>query len=230
MMALLLRSDKYKQGLYFNKYRYRARLWLPCVSRTRYAKTIEDFKTKINYLKDNTLRLLPVDRHHMDNIDWDAFERWFDWRLENAENVRLRLEGNIATIYTNDLATLPNDVGDLTAYEPRSLNHPPPGIKYFARDPKFKYRVYLRMATVPADFYSDLEEFYKRFKDSSTKINFSGSLRTRIRAQVTYNYISFYSYSNYFIEYNDEYILTLLHLQFSSTLGNVYKLEKQPQQ
>jgi len=201
------------------------------VARTRYTKTVEDFKAKIQSLR-NITSIASVDRAEMNRIDWSVFEQWFAWKQQHSENIRTRLEGNIVTIYTNDLTILNvlNTLGDLIVYEPGMLMSPPKGIKYFAREPKFKYRVYLTDAKVHETFYTELDEFYKRFMNSNTKIQLGRSVRRYIRMEKMYGYLSHYANRRHYIEYNDETMLTLLHLQFSGAVGDAYKLEKQPQQ
>jgi hypothetical protein len=109
------------------------------------------------------------------------------------------------------------------------------GVKYFVREPKYNYRIYLKSKRVNDEFREKMQKFIKRYENTDTVIVASGSLShwlkddtNYVRGSWSYHWNKCYTSTNYFIDYNDESTLTLFSLMFSGMVSKSYKLEKRP--
>jgi hypothetical protein len=163
---------------------------------------------------------------------------FYNWKVATKKDktATVRIEGEIASVFSNDLDLLKTLelIGchvDYTEVDDTIIA----GIKYFVRDPKFKYRIYFKSKRVNEDFRTKLQNFIERYKDTDTVIVPSGSLTSwlkddsnYVRGSWSYHWNKCYTSSNYFIDYNDESTLTLFSLMFSGMISKTYKLEKRP--
>ena len=148
----------------------------------------------------------------------------------------VRIEGEIASVFSNDLTLLKTleVMGcpvDYTEVDDTIIS----GIKYFIREPKHKFRIYLKTKRVNDDFRTKLQNFIKRYENTDTIIVPSGSLANwlkedsnYVRGSWSYHWNKQYTSSNYFIDYDDESTITLFSLMFSGLISKSYKLEKRP--
>jgi hypothetical protein len=103
----------------------------------------------------------------------------------------------------------------------------PKGIKYFAKDPKFNRRVYLRSKRVEEEFRTTLTDFLA----NNTEIYPSNALKLWLKIPPTAkhswhrNYLS----DGHYLEFNDDGFHTLLILFMGDKyLGKYYELHKRP--
>ena len=97
------------------------------------------------------------------------------------------------------------------------------GVKFFARKPKHKYRVYLRSKRVDDSLHIELDELFKRTKSLYPSPALLVWARTR-----SHRYGLWYfrwTSSTHFIDYDDESVLSYLALTHGDILGRRYKLE-----
>ena len=104
---------------------------------------------------------------------------------------------------------------------------PPDKIMYFANEPQYKYRVYLKSKRVSESLIDSLSGFCDTYKDKGINVS-SGILRFIDSEHWKHR---FYSYLNnsFFIEFNDDSMITIMHLMMGECLGKTYKLEKRPE-
>ena len=95
------------------------------------------------------------------------------------------------------------------------------GIKYFKNDPPANYRAYMTSNQMPADFKADMVEYLERTPDIRPSKSFENFL-----APNRYHHSTIWLWSNYFVDYDDERNLMMMHLMFPSAIGKTYKLEK----
>ena len=166
----------------------------------------------------------------------DKLDAYLIWRNKHApkkkknKDITVRIEFNSCSVFSNDLQLLhtldqlhPELVVQYTEVQKSQFS----GIKYFARDPKHKYRVYLKSRRVPENFIDELKDLFTKVKNlyPSPALNswvLPKSLRT---SYWKYRYTS----SAHFIDYDDESTLSYLAIMHGEMLGKKYKLEKRPQ-
>ena len=217
----------HRVGPYYSKYNYRARLYCTGVTLLWWCKSVEEIVT---------LAAKNKKRYH--NADLPSVQKFFEWKLanqgeKNNRTCNIRVEGNVASVFSNDLDLLKTleSIGcvvDFTEVD----STVPIGIKYFVKEPTFKYRFYLKSKRVEDDFVQKLNDFVNRYKDSDSKIVPSNALagwlhpKNRLRSWSSWKYR--YCSSSYFFDYNEESTLTLFMLHFDNIISKRYKLEKRP--
>jgi hypothetical protein len=223
MDLLQFKSDNGKT-LYFNQYKYKVSLHLTGVHMTRGISTIEKFNERVakrnsrinNYMQE-IVHGIPTK-----NLNNDSIEKFMNWRQSNGNKLQIRLEFNKVHFYSNDillLETITKISPDVEFYQALDLQVPV-GIKYFSKQPKFEYRVYLKDIILSEDDYQDLKKFHYKYEYSS-EFKFSPGLTYILKNNRRY-------IIKYFIDCKTENSLTHLYLLFSHILGKKYKLEKRP--
>ena len=240
MTMALLKSTKDIPGVdfiehrdsdYYNKYEYRARFYLVGVRYTWYLKdSIQDLLNRLDGPPDYYNRLT-YDRDEIrENIP--KLEAFLNWRniIKKKKNSTVRIENNTVAVFSNDLQELHNIKNnipgielDYTKVEKSNFI----GVKYFVRQPKHNYRVYLKSKRVEGAFAESLHKLFKKSKDlypcPSLKQWAKGSVSSK---QISWRYR--YSSSTHFIDYDNESVLSYLALLHGDMLGKRYKLEKRP--
>ena len=224
---LVIKTD-HRESLYYNKYRYRARLKLEGLNRTYNAVSMIDVLKRLK--KYGSAK-------DVVSLDLDSIERFINWRnkyttpLDKSEKQAIiRIEFKTAGVFSNDLQllqTLESIAGkDAVDYSEIDMSIPT-GTKYFVNEPKYNYRVYLKSKRVEDKFIADLSRFIERYKKTDTVIIPSKSLTKWLRRDVK-SWYSNYSSSNYYIEYNDESTHSLIGIMFGDMIKRRFKLEKRP--
>ena len=235
-MALLQLSTKRNDGidfvdqrssLYYNKFKYRARFYCKGVTLAWFNYTETEMTDRIKkysnrFAGSNT-------KHILDFYNWKV-------STKKSKTATVRIEGDIASIFSNDLDLLKTleFIGcpvDYTEVDDTIIS----GVKYFVKEPKYKYRIYLKSKRVTDEFRTKLQNFIQRYENTDTIIVPSGSLtrwlsddHSYIRGSWAYSWNKMWTSSNYFIDYNDESTITLFSLMFSGLISKSYKLEKRP--
>jgi hypothetical protein len=150
--------------------------------------------------------------------------------------VTIRIEGNIASVFSNDLNYLKSleTLGFIVDYT-EVQDNVPTGIKYFVEEPKYKYRIYLKSKRVSDDFPKKLQNMFERYKGTNTKIVPSPSLRDWLTERGTPSLGGWlawkrsYCSSHFFIDYNDESFITIFALTFTNMISRKFTLEKRPE-
>lgn len=214
-----------RNGLYYNKYRYRARVYCTGITVTWFCKDPADVPSKM------------AKNSRWVNANQQVIINFINWKNNNDKKINphtIRVEGSIASIFSNDLdflKTLDNLGCEVDYTEVNDCV--PEGVKYFAGDPKHKFRMYLKSKRVSEEFTTQLSNFIERYKGTATIINPSPALRAWLTAANTnqpswMSWRNRYSSSHYFIDYDEESVITLFSLVFNNMISRKFKLEKQP--
>ena len=135
-------GNELRARLYWNKFKYRARL----------------------NLTGKTGNHLPPKERKREH----TFVSWLKTQLIYGE-LSVRREANVIAIFSNNLS----DLERIATYsEAKNIDYTEaivptkiPGVKTFVRDPKHKFRVYMKEATVPDTFASEIYTFLERNTD-----------------------------------------------------------------
>ena len=224
---------EYRDQDYYNKYLYRARFNLDGIMYTWWADDIEDIKKKLT--TKNYGRIRKNDRD-MVTKNLDKLEAYLNWRNTNApkkpknKEVTIRIEYKTCAVFSNDLQllhTLDQLHPDLTVDYTEVQKSEYSGVKHFVREPKHKYRVYLKSKRIEESFVTDMKDLFNRMPNLHPSPGLSYWLDG-------YQHSSFrhwqyrYASSAHFIDYDDESTLSYLALMHGDMLGKKYKLEKRP--
>lgn len=229
-----------RSTLYFNKFQYRARLAIAGLNRTHSSKNFLDFLKVIERQKTNIREgdvYFTRIAEELDAVDLDAMEQYFLWRNKHV-NVNkaalVRVEGNTAGVFSNDLAllkTLAKLYKGVTVDYTEVDQTIPQGTRYYVEEPKHKFRIYLKSKRVEDTWKESINRFIDRYKGTDTVIVPSGSLNTWLNSSKTtyrWQWNTHYCSSHYFIDFDDDSTNTLFSLMFGDMIHKRYKLEKRP--
>lgn len=222
---------EYRDSLYYNKYEYRLRLNVPGARYTYWCKKPEDLDNKLvgkgpKYGNVRQEDITTVTQH------LPALKEVVNLYIKRKadKSFSLRLEGNTLSVFANDLAvidTIKNQLGptyslDCTHAQTVGFS----GTRYFVKEPKHKYRVYLRSKRVDDNFHNELRNFFSTQK----KLYPSSALRQWYNRDGKHYGIWYFRWTSaaHYIDYDDESTLSYLALMYGEVLGKKYKLEKKP--
>jgi hypothetical protein len=225
---------EYRDQLYYNKYEYRARFTLVGVRYTWYIK--DDIQELVDRLDAPAIGL----NYHRINYERDEvrenlpkLEAFIKWRndTKKKKTSSIRIEHNTVAVFSNDLNDLKdieNAISDIVVDYTQTQLSNFIGVKYFVRQPKHKFRVYLKSKRVESSFAEDLASLFKK----DTELYPCDSLKYWVKGSITnsnqYSWRYRFSNATHFIDYDDESTLSYLALLHGDMLGKRYKLEKRP--
>lgn len=228
MESLKFYPDR-RNTLYFGKYRYRIKCKVVGASWTYYTRDIEEFKKKmISRQKRGFIHdYLNTD---FSKIDYDQIEKFLEYRYSKNADYITRIEHNNVSFFTNDpsLAERLKKLDEkLSGTEVNLFGEK--DVKYFKKEPKFKYRTYFKGKRAPDSFKTDVLTFIENYDVDNGKT--TAKVCQPLKHLVGTGSLNYYNYINnsYYIDYNDESTLTLLHMIFGSMIAKTYSLKKEPE-
>ena len=220
---------EHRDTQYYSKYDYRLRLKIPCITYTWYCKTVEDLNNRIEGRVKAQYFRIPANKLDTVLENRSALEEVIKSQIlkKTKKDFASRIEGDTIAFFSNDLKFLDeitSKIGveyklDITKAESSGFV----GIKYFVKQPKHKYRVYLRSKRVEDTLHDDLDQLFKR-----TKSLYPSPALKKWANTKTHRYGLWYfrwTSSMHFIDYDDESVLSYLALTHGDILGKRYKLE-----
>jgi hypothetical protein len=229
MESFKLKIEK-RNKLYFNKFKYRAVLKIQGAAYTYYTPDFDTFVQRMERLRDSVpkygVRYIKDDwKEYWDEVNLDQISKFITWRnLVNKNKCMHRIQGDTVSFFSNDLAllqTLDSVNTDIKFTQAECLN---PNMMYFKKEPKFKFRTYLRGKRMPKDFSDNVRSLSSMYQNV---LNFSPALFNALFYQNQYNPYR-YLHGSYYVEYNDDKMLTILAMWFPDMLAKTYSLAKEP--
>ena len=224
---------EYKENNYYNKYRYRAKFRLDGLRYADYAKTADDLIKRLN--ETGYRRVRPdIKALAMENIT--ELNNFINWRNSNKKprSVSFRVEGDTASIYSNDLELLLTlkDLGVVTVKMTEVQVEQFAGTKYYVNKPKHNYRIYLKTAyieekTFIKDLYDTISKSKELVPSNALRDWLDGYIKRPIASLNSWSYR--YTSGTHSIDYDNESTLSYLILMYGHMLGKRYKLEKRPE-
>jgi hypothetical protein len=224
---------EYKENNFYNNYRYRAKFTIDGLGFTAYVKTPDELIRRLNATGYRKVRV-DIKAIVMEKIN--ELNNFIEWRNANKKpgSVTFRLEGDTVSVYSNDLDLLLTlkDLGLVNVQMTEVKLEQFAGTKYYVNEPKHKYRIYLRGASIKdTTFVQDLHDTIKRTKElvpsKSLKDWLAVYIKRPIAAQNSWSYR--WASSSHSIDYDSESTLSYLMLMYGHMLGKRYKLEKRPE-
>lgn len=236
-MELLKSTPKLvdRNSLYYNKFKYKARLRAKYLNYMYYANTIDDYRKKIEKVKNERLYYLGNRPYHdmgvynyytsdMKNIDYAIIEKLIDFRnsCRSNKDIVIRLEYAAMDIYTNDISLLNKyyDISPNTIVFSEAIGNFTDDVMFFSKEPKFKYRVYLKSKRMPDNFKHD----FLKFVTTHPSVNPCNALVNHLTSNSMWRHAI--PHDGLYLEYDDESTITLICLMFPGVAGKTYKLEK----
>ena len=222
-----------RNKLFYSKFCYRVTLKYLGVRFVSNTKDLTHFKQKIDMArKYNSSAWYRIPVPELTDINLDLCEKlisFFSKYDTNKEVTFLHNNQFSVSVYTSnidilkELYQIDNDI-EITQALP-----PPAAIMHFAKEPSFKYRIYLKSVRATESLITELRDFGNRYRNSDD-IKLSDALHDYILYNDNHRKVRYRSFlsNGFFINYNDPNMVTLMHLLFSECMGKNYKLEKRP--
>lgn len=197
---------EYRDSLYFGKHEYRLRL--AGVNHLGRHGLFNPNRARKTRIKAEVLSVL-------DNVP--------DWKSKRL--VTVRQEGKTLAIFSNDLALLQSIKAAITVKLRESdftkaVASNDLGIKTFAREPKHKYRAYLKSGNLSKEDSIAIRALIERMPDIHPSRSFKRWLYEDREWMRTW------LYGLYYFDFDDETTLSYLTLMYGEVLGRKYRLEK----
>jgi hypothetical protein len=215
--------DPARIALYYDRYLYRARLSIEDIHYFRGVKNSAELYNRVQRLNKNYSTVAVS----------SAAYQLFDWMdtYQSAGVHSARFQQDAVDIYSNDIIVLQDLVNQVHGAKSYILKRcqPRPGfdrsIVYLAK-PKARYRIYFRWIKA-VDIRPSLREFIEHHG-----LRPSESFRRWLTSSPTSSYVINsslgyqYLWDNYFIDFDDEMITTIMTLKFGDIIRRVSKIEK----
>lgn len=148
-------------------------------------------------------------------------------KLKGKSELRVLSCSKSINIFSNDLALIQDLLSKLKLLSKFKIyqvekNSIEIGVKYFARTPKHKYRIYCKNSPLDESKRKELMDFLR----SDSKYHLSWNLSRFFNYTNYYNH--YYLLSTYYLDYDDEQIGTYLILKYGEYFSKICKLEKHP--
>lgn len=209
--------------LYYNQFKYKAKVYIPGVSFTYYIGDIDEFINKISKINP-----FPKYYHVSKNIDNEQINKFLICRnMLPKDKIIHRIQGDHVSFFSNDLTLLHNlkSIDPNLALVEADVGSLDSSCMYFKKPPKYKFRTYFKGKRIPKDFSDSLRSLQSTY--SENVLHFSSGLPKVCFMPNQYNPYR-YIHSSHFVEYNDEAMISILALFFPTMLGKTFRCEKQP--
>lgn len=214
-----------RTSLYYGKFEYRLVVKSPHMFYSWNCKTIDDYKARITEIQadyENTKLLYWRPRPDPSLEEYELIENLYNLKTKYQfkHDFTFRREGDNCNVYTSNIKIVKDVLSFYPNAELSKVELAPAGTKYFKKDPPAKYRAYMTNNKMPAEFKQDMKDYLTRTPDVQASNAFYTYLN---RAN---HYYQTWLWDTYFIDYNDERNLMMMHLMFPGAIGKTYKLEK----
>lgn len=221
---------EFRDKNYWGKYKYRTRIFGNGIRFIYYSNNIIQFLGRINntgygqygHISDSSKQSIIVNRKD--------FEKIIDLRKDFKVNKLgvIRVEGDTIAFFSNDLdslhaikSTISNPYFSVDCTEAKSDGVS--GVKYFVRQPKYKFRVHFKSMTVNVNTGAEIQKFLNQYK----QLKPSNSLQKWLSPSCP-SWKKKYSSSTFSIDFDDESMLSIILIVFGDIIGHRFQLEKRP--
>jgi hypothetical protein len=226
------RYDFSGAGLYFYKYSYRLVVKFNSVHRIRYCMSDEDLLTKKLsspvWVSRNPITLRELIVNEMGDIE--ELKKFISWKVSLPKaNIKIVISINQVSFYFNNSDIIKNFIDRFNTLEYRgSYKKAIPNFSkdvIYLRNPKYTHRVYFNFMFM---YKADIFNLVSTFNNYDIKIcpSLKRSIDTYFAGgSIRYNR-GFFITSNNFVDFNDESLITLLALKYSSGINKVCRIEQ----
>jgi len=227
MELFKLKTEK-RNKLYFNKFMYKAVCKIQGAAYTYYTSEIDSFISRMEKFRETErskfgVRILDDDwQEYWEEVNIEQIAAFITWRnMISKDRCLIRIQQDNVSFFSNELSLLQTlDNLDPKLKFHQAICHDPKTL-YFKRQPKYKFRTYFKSRRMPKDFSDNVRSLNKIYKS----LNFSKGLISNLFNNNWHPYR--YMHGSFFVEYNDEQMITILGMWFSDMLGKTYTLAKE---
>lgn len=231
MESSKLKIEK-KNKLYFNKFEYKAVCKIQGAVYTYYSSDFESFVSRMDKFTSGKklqglqygVRILDKEwKEYWDEVNIEQISKFITWRNQvSKQKCLIRIQSDNVSFFSNDiglLRTLSNIDTNVKFFQVEILESDK---LYFKKEPKYRYRTYFRSKRMPKDFSDNIHTLQGMY----SSLNFSKAIFNLLFHNNWNPYR--YMHGSYFVEYNDEQMITILSMWFPDMLAKTYVLAKEP--
>jgi hypothetical protein len=216
--------DRSRLFLYYDKFRYRAKIHVDNIQYFRYVKSVKKMNEQLRYVSN----LRSFGLHINDVSEVRRFVEWIELDSYSKDQFSYRTSTNCVDVYSNDVEILQDAIQAISSEKHtikyqlyRATENPKlDRTKIYLVNPKYKYRVYFKWDKKSSEQIQEVIEFINKHNISCSK-----SFKDWIQNQDwTSSY--YYLWENFFIEFDEEIIITLMSLKFENVFGKIRNIEK----
>ena len=216
--------DRSRVFLYYDQFRYRAKIPLNNIQYFRHVKTVKKLWEQLGYVAE--LRSFGLQVKDISGVK--RFVEWIENGTYSKNQFSYRTSTNCVDVYTNDIEIIQDIIDSIESEKNKTKcefyrvvdNPKTDRTKIYLVDPKHKYRVYFKWTKLSGEQIQEVVEFIK-----NNNISCSGSLENWIQNQNWKN-TYYYMWDNFFIEFDEEMIITIMSLKFDNFFRKVCTVEK----
>ena len=212
--------DKTRIALYFNKFKYRARLKISKVNFFRGIKKHHEISQRLERIRNRLDFRLSLYDYEI-TLDIVRLISWLESHEDQSSEFMIRYYNDSVDFYSNNITLIQSllidvPVDEYKLFYSKMISDYKHGHLYL-KNPQSKYRAYFRWISTTADIREDLTEFV-------TTYNLKPS--NSFTQWLEHKSLTTYLWDNYFFDFDDEMLITLLSLKYDNIIRRVYKIEK----
>lgn len=225
---IMITSDKFKLdknrlNLYYDQYKYRFSLTISEIHYFREIKTLQKYHKRVEYVS-NLLSGPPS--------DLSMINRLVEWRISSDTNLyKIRFHQDRLDMYTNDINVIQSllniyddsETVDRTTFLYSELTAGYKKDVVYQVNPKRKYRIYVKSRRYSHDERERLRNFLVG------RVKMSDSFHNWLNKNAHLSVLGgagFWVWSNYFFDFDDETLISILMLKFDNFVGKVCEIQK----
>lgn len=226
--------DSTRLTFYYDKFKYRMSIGIRGIHYFRTVNTIDGYTNRLNAYSTERMYYQNVHQILSDNKTLKHIKNFVRWRASKVKDkldFKLRIGEDKATIYSNDLTVFQiilvklnhdYDQQHITCNYSELMQNYEQGVIYL-KNPKRKFRIYLRSEKHSVSQKFDLLEFINK-----NDITMSPSLLKWLKrsSRVSFPYGDSWAWSHYFFEFDQESLITIVSLKFDNLIGKLCTVQK----
>lgn len=229
--------DTNRLSFYFNKFKYKMVISLEgiqyfrnCQSKYEIDDKVYSYKTKKNLYYYDDIKMIMDNKNIMSHIS-----KVIEWK-QTVDKTKMKfiVTDNKISIYSSDHGIFENLLNSVNSIHKLSIFYYVEKMKNYVsgdvylKNPKHKFRVYLKCSNYKDEQRRKLKEFLKYYK-----MSLCPSLNRWLNETSVYNppntfnsYVRSWAWDYYFFEFDDESLITMISLKFDHLIGKVCTVHK----
>lgn len=231
--------DSAQLTFYHDKFKYKMSIWIKGIHFFRTTKSIYEYSQRVDDYYINRMYYNDINSIVSDSTLLKPIKNLIVWRssiIERNLDFKLRFGENKITIYANDFTLFELLLTELKYSKDDTIisyNYSEPMMNYekgiiYQKEPKRKFRIYMKSMSYTTEQREKLYEYLSRYDitmSSSMKKWIIGKSSSQIFAGFQ-NYNLMYAWDNYFFDFDQESLITLLSLKFDNLIRKVCTIQK----
>jgi hypothetical protein len=231
--------DSAQLTFYHDKFKYKMSIWIKGIHHFRTTKSIYEYSQRVDEYYINRMYYNDINSIISDTNLLKPIENLVIWRstiIEKNLNFKLRFGENKITIYANDFTVFELLLTELKYSKDDTIisyNYSEPMTNHergviYQTEPKRKFRIYMKQQLYTTEQREKLYDYLSRY-DITMSPSMTKWITGKSSSQIfvgMHNYNLIYSWDNYFFDFDQESLITLLSLKFDNLIRKVCTIQK----